>query len=165
MIKYLKDFFSYKGKIDRRTYLISLPITFIMAFLIFLVFLGGMYLFGFFSNSMYSKAFFEAIMFTSLVVTYFFPAIKRLHDINFSTWFYTPFILIGIIYWMMLEDVNSKLGVKFRFEILSGFEMTFAILTTGLIGISLIISLILLFKKGIKGPNPHGPEPLEVSNN
>ena len=155
MTKYLKDFFSYKGRIGRQIYLASIPLTLLIATLIFLIFLGGMYVFGFLSDTIYSKAFFESIMFTSLVVIYFFPAVKRLNDLNFSTWFYTPFVLIGVIHWIMVEDVNSKLGIKFRLEILSGLEIACAILTTGLIGISLIIGFILLFKKGTKGSNSY----------
>ena len=148
MIKYLKDFFSYKGRIGRQAYLTSIPITLLIAFLMFLISLGGMYLFGLLSDTIYSKAFFESIMFTSLVLVYFFPAVKRLHDINFSGWLYTPFILIGIIHWIMMEDADSKLGVRFRFEILNGLEMTVAVLTTILIAMSVLIGIILLFKKG-----------------
>ena len=148
MIKYLKDFFNYKGRIGQRAYLISIPLTFLMAFLLFLIFLVGIYLFGELSNTTYSKAFFESIMFTSLVVIYFFPAIKRLRDINFSYWFYTPFILIGIIHWLMIEDATNELGIRFRFEILSGLEMTCAILTTILIAMSILIGIVLIFKKG-----------------
>lgn len=131
-----------------------------MAFLVFLILLTGMYFLGNLSNTIYSKAFFESIMFTSLVVIYFFPAVKRLHDINYPGWFYTPFVLIGIIHWIMIEDVDSELGIKFRFEILNGMEMTVAMLTTILIAMSVLIGFILLFKKGTKGPNFYGSSPL-----
>ena len=155
MIKYLKDFFTYHGRIGRQAFLASIPTALLIAFLMFLIFLGGMYLFGLLSDTIYSKAFFESIMFTSLVIIYFFPATKRLNDLNFSTWFYTPFVLIGIIHWIMVEDVNSKLGIKFRLEILSGLEMACAILTTVLIAMSVLIGLVLIFKKGTEGSNPY----------
>lgn len=78
-----------------------------------------------------------------------FPTVKRLHDINFSGWFYL-LLLIDPIYEIFCKIyLNSKM-----------------ILEIEIILVVLLVSvfLILFFKKGTKGANKYGPDPLETTN-
>ena len=141
MLTYLKTFFSYKGRIARKEYfLICLSIGIIYKF-----FYSGI-TFVFEISEQEIPHIFWILHYVFFSVIYFCPTAKRLHDIEFSAWMYVLIFFVGVLGYyknpVLIESLNALdwiLSIIFIF-----------------------LSCFLIFKKGTKGPNKYGPNPLEL---
>ena len=101
---------------------------------------------------------FEALLIIPVVVLvwiivwilFSFPVVKRLHDIGISGW----------IFLLLLLDVAYRLFRRIYLNNVRYLEIEIPLLV-----ISISILLILLFKKGTKGSNSYGSDPLQTDSN
>ena len=159
MVQYLKDFFTYEGRIGRKQYLKALGVIFLTSMLIVFVTFGVVYLLFDLSYLDFILKIRPVMAIIGLVL-FFCPAVKRLHDMGWSSWIFSIYVLAQICGLMVAIDADGK---RFIFEALDAFEREWLFFTMGLNFIVFIISFILLFKKGIAGSNKYGPDPLAVS--
>jgi uncharacterized membrane protein YhaH (DUF805 family) len=102
------------------------------------------------SDTILSNIIFGAIIPILFLVPYCGVLIRRLHDIDKSTWWFLlmPFMIA----------IGSIAGVSYSFGLQIGFIMTALVC---LIGFPIIIvAVIFLSKKGTNGPNRFGTDPL-----
>lgn len=143
-------FFNYKGRIGRKKYFLISLLILILGFCLIL----GMAFTLFFLLGHFFSVSSKAIPLLTLPgaalswMIFSFPVVKRLHDIGFSGWFYL-LVLLQPAYTLFRKMYLNDIRI-IEMEVL-------------LSGISLLILLVLLFKKGTKGPNKYGPDPLELS--
>ena len=154
LIKYLKqiNFFSYQGRIGRQTYIFLTLMTIMCGLLVLIVGgIGAFYILEyFFGITLSEKWQFVVLLLPGAVlinVLFSFIAVKRLHDIGWSGWF-CLLLFLQQVYKLIYQNMFNSI----RF-----LEMEFLIL-----GVSLIMYLILLFKKGSEGDNIYGPDPLSM---
>ncbi|MDE0151030.1 MAG: DUF805 domain-containing protein [Bdellovibrionales bacterium] len=156
MIQYLKRFFTYEGRIGRKQYLIDLGASLLMNFLIFGTVFGV-------ANLVFGLSYFDFIFklrpVTAVVglTIFFFPAVKRMHDVGWPGWVFSAFVIVQVSGLMMTIDAEGR---RFVFEAMNAFEMQWMLFMAGLYFIVFIISFVLLFKKGIEGSNAYGSNPL-----
>ena len=150
------SFFSYKDRIGRKKYLLlSLTIIVLGFALLMGLAIGGSYILKHFfqipiSDQNQIVPIFLILPGAILLWTiYSFPAVKRLHDIGFSGWF---FLL------MLLQPAYTL----FRKIYLN--DVRFIDIELLLSGISLVVIFVLLFKRGTMGSNKYGPDPLKAVN-
>ena len=155
-MRYFKTYFSFEGRLNRKPFLLFYTKMF-AALLIALIL-------SIFDDSNIMRiitaifGWFVAAPLCLLGVTIF--PVKRLHDLNFSgQWF---LIGVGIVFALditlrVIEKVSS-LKLQIAKETVFLLEnVTFVIF------IPLFICLIILcFKKGVKGHNKYGPDPLSI---
>ena len=150
--------FSPQGRINRQKYILTLIYTaitfyiaeFICAFIFpfellqsnLLIFLGVFM----------SFAILAIYIYISIIL-----AIKRFHDINKSGWYSILFILIIAI--NIVNDFFKAFGYSYS-QLNENFEMLFALFLFAIIIPALYYSLILIFRKGTKGENRFGQDPL-----
>lgn len=128
-----KNFFTYKGRIGRKTYLITtLAITVLGVACTFMTIIGiSVGISHRFELLLIPPAL--ILVWTVMWILSSFPSVKRLHDIGVSGWFFlltlsTPiYFVFHQIYWKHIKHLYVE---------------------TSLIGLSVFILLILLFKKG-----------------
>ena len=161
--KYLKDFFTYEGRMGRRTYVKDFLVAGLLALLISLFLLVVVLEITEFIFDLNYSAFLlkngRYLADVIRVIIWSFPAIKRIHDLNWSGWILSLFVftqVCGLLYW---EDSSSE-GWWYAFEVLNTFEQEFLFFMTGLYLINFIVILILFFKKGTTGSNKYGSDPL-----
>lgn len=156
MVQYLKRFFTYEGRIGRKQYLIDLGMSMLMNLLIFGVVFGV-------ANLVFGLSYFDFIFkfrpVTAVVglVIFFFPAVKRMHDVGWPGWVFSAFVIVQVCGLMMTIDAEGK---RFVFEAMNAFEMEWTLFMAGLYFVVFIISFILLFKKSTERPNASGSNPL-----
>ena len=150
----LKNFFTYKGRIGRKTYIISAILVWCATLLLFALINGGIYVAGgsvieALQSPVYSQIY-KVIggIFTLTFVS--FPVVKRLHDIKASGYFFL-FLPAIVLLNLIFMDANGQI----RFESL----MWMKYVLSGLSWLSLAF-ILLIFKKGTEGPNAYGPDPL-----
>ena len=157
-LKILKTYFSFKGRLNRKPFLSFYKKMFaaLLAVLILSVFDDSnvmriiTVLFGWF------------IVVPLCLLGITSVPVKRLHDLNLSgRWF-----LIGVGILSSL-DITLRVIEKISPLKLQVAEETILLLenTTFIIFIPLFICLVILcFKKGVKGNNRYGPDPLSVES-
>ncbi len=166
-----KKFFTYKGRIGRRTYVISLSLVLCAVFSLALILFWIMYTSGIVTLDDYKSAIphkiSSRIIFSLLFATIIsFPIVKRLHDIEASGYFFLfypgPHLLI-----LACIDLNGQ----FRFELLEeitwlakGISVVMVFLWILSIFALLVACTLLVFMKGTKGLNNYGPDPLQTGN-
>lgn len=156
----MKQLVSFKGRLNRKSFLIFyLEIG--LAFLVFLI----LSVFEDQSNAMRVTTFLFGLIIVfplGLLGVTTFP-VKRLHDLNLSgKWF-----LIGVGILLSL-DMILRIVEKIPPDTLQVNENTIALLeqTAFLFFIPLFICwLVLCFKKGTKGTNKYGHDPLDPLSN
>ena len=79
-----------------------------------------------------------------------FPSVKRLHDLNFPGWYFPLVMLIPIYAYCERYIFIIFKSITFRTNKLLFLEIA-----------GLLICLLLAIKKGTKGTNRYGPDPLE----
>lgn len=154
--------FSPQGRINRQKYILTQICT-ITAFYIAEFICGFTY--GFISpfESLQSNLliFLEVFMFYAIPAIYIYISIiliiKRFHDINKSGWYSILFILIIAI--DIANEFHKAFGYSYS-QLNENFEMLFALFLFAIIIPALYYSLILIFKKGTKGENRFGQDPL-----
>ena len=164
MIQYLKDFFTYEGRIGRKKYLIDIIGFFVIAILMYVVvFIVAAFILD--ENS-YDLLIESNYTYLPMLIIISFPTLKRCHDLNWPVWIFTIY--------MFTEFLNTIFGVVFiweigsadvfKFEVFNNIASEWVLFLKILIGLTWliphIIGLILLFKKGITGSNKYGPNPL-----
>ena len=157
-MKCLKAYFSFKGRLNRKPFLTFYQKMF-AALLIALIL-------STFDDSNIMRiitaifGWFVAAPLCLLGVTSF--PVKRLHDLNFSgRWF---LIGVGILFSL---DITLRVIEKVSSLKLQVAEETVFLLenVTFIVFIPLFICLIILcFKKGVKGHNKYGPDPLSIEH-
>jgi len=154
-IKYLQqiNFFSYRGRIGRQTYIFLSLILTICSLLLIVGGLGLFYTFlkkGFFNTINLSEKWPVGVLLilSSVLVNVLFSfiAVKRLHDIQWSGW----------LCLLLFLHPTYKLFYQYMLNGIRILEVELLIL-----GISVIMYIILLFKKGSEGDNVYGPDPLK----
>ena len=142
------DLFSYKGRIGRLKYFLTILAITSLSFLVAKGFVWITPILGRFFGFSISKDILEMIT-TFLVVLvltiYSFPFVKRLHDIGLTAWFYVLYLL---------EPIRSVLLNDIRI-----FKIEWVFMT-----LNLFMFFFVLFKRGTKGPNNYGQNPLEKGN-
>ena len=83
-------------------------------------------------------------------ILFSFPSVKRLHD-------------IGISGWIFLLTLSASIYFVFHQIYLKHIKHLYVEIS--LMGLSIFILLILLFKKGTEGSNKYGPNPLQTDSN
>ena len=153
---YLREFFSYKGRMARLRYFL-ICLTLIVIFIFFQA--GIMLLFGIFDqdlpiyywlldwlfNPQDLPVYYWFLESVFLSVILFFPTVKRLHDIEWSGWMYILLLILGSLH---LKN--------------PGYLNPFDTLDYIIFIINLFIFCFLIFVKGTKGSNKYGPDPLET---
>ena len=151
-----KNFFTYKGRIGRKTYLITTLAIIVSGVICTLITAAGIpfilkYFFGIF-NKFQALLILPGVVLVWIIVwiIFSFPAVKRLHDIGISGWFFL----------LLLLDVAYRLFRRIYLNNVRYLEIEIPLLV-----ISISILLILLLKKGTEGSNTYGPDPLQLGSN
>ena len=153
--RYLKFYFSYKGRLNRKVFFFSwlklLGLVFMFTLILTLmVFLSTTF-------SIYLKIFpllLVVLCVLGLLITVvgmISIQIKRLHDLNFSVWWLLVGTLIAAPGNLAVNPRNNlPLPEPLRFILIAVYVVTF---------LSLMVSFF--FIKGSKGENKYGKDPLE----
>lgn len=159
----LKNFFSYKGRMGRKKYFFTSVTALILTILISIAVVVGAiaimrYVFkvpvGVFF--LFEIALLIVVLLCAILMwtIFSFPVVKRLHDMQFSGWWFFLLVLLGPVYIFFRKIYLNDLRI-IELELLTSI-------------ITFIVLLILFLKKGTKGPNKYGPDPvatpLETNN-
>ena len=147
-----KKVFTSKGRLNRLPYF---KYSIALALLTILLWIIGVALI--FSLKEYKVlsiglGFLLVIILVALCIAQIMLAIRRLHDLNFSGWWYLAyFLLIGM--GTTMENIGSKED--------NSSLLTFSLVCDVLVTIA---TLVLIFKRGTVGCNKYGTDPLETQN-
>ena len=160
--EYFKFYNSFKGRINRKTYiLILLKETFVL-----LLYTGGFFISATAVEHIESKVVIApfliimGIMFfvisIVIAVSQITSLVKRLHDLNFSGYWVLLIFFLEIVLSLILElSEISGIQLPLLVEIIVSI-MAVILFLVGFIG--------LFFIKGTKGDNKYGPDPLQEGN-
>ena len=147
----LKKIFTTKGRLNRLRYFkYHFSLFLILAILEFVIF----FTFGFFNsvNKILTIILLLIAVFTCIfiLVAQIMLAIRRLHDLNYSGWYY----LLWLIF-IMIASTTYKVADKTD-------NIYFLICSLIFDLLCLAFSLCMLFKKGTVGTNKYGADPLSI---
>lgn len=140
MLKYYflspyKNIFNTKKRSNRTEFIIFN----ICFFLVFYCLLGTSAFF--FNQSLHVTALLNFIFLFCSIIPYTTLVVRRLHDINFNS------------YWLLISIPLSIIGIII--EIKTNHEMFFKMV----MGYLMLLHFFLMFFKGTPGPNKYGPPP------
>lgn len=155
--KYLKFCFSYKGRLNRKAFAVYF---FNSLFAVLCLVLPFLLLPEGYKPPLEVIVVLVAILVSSVTVIgsgVLSCFVRRAHDLGFSGWWIvTLSILSNIASKIVDDDGNSVFPDIILTSIAWGILLVFLL-------IGIVLYFFLFFKKGTKGPNQYGPDPLKIN--